>query len=255
MKIEGMLVMDQYSNFAYVYDRLMEDVDYDGWVDYIEGLLKLENHKPKRILELACGTGNITIPLSKRGYEIMGVDISQDMLSVADDKASEAGERIIFLEQDMRELEVEDGGYDCVLCLCDGINYVTEVEDLHKVFHLVYESLSQEGLFIFDVSSYYKLKNILGENTFGENLGDLCYLWENYFNEDTDTIEMDLTLFIQEGRLFKKMEEYHLQRAYRVEELTAALKKAGFNNITSYNAFEYKEPKEESERIFFLVKK
>lgn len=247
--------MNQYSNFAYVYDRLMEDVDYKGWVEYIEALFQLRKLKPKRILELACGTGNITIPLSKKGYEILGVDISQDMLMVASDKASEAGEKIIFLEKDMRELELEGGGYDCVLCLCDGINYIAEDEDLLKVFHSVYQSLGQEGIFIFDVSSYYKLKHILGENTYGENLGDLCYLWQNYFDEDTNTVEMDLTLFLQEGKLYKKVEEFHLQRAYRTEELTEALKVVGFTDITPFAAFELEIPDEDSERIFFLAKK
>lgn len=246
--------MNQYSNFAYVYDRLMEDVDYKGWVEYIEALFQHLKLRPKRILELACGTGNITIPLSKKGYDILGADISPDMLMVASHKAAEAGEKIVFIERDMRELELR-GGYDCVLCLCDGINYITEDEGLYKVFRSAYQSLGQDGAFIFDVSTHYKLKYILGENTFGENLGDVCYLWENFFDERTNTAEMDLTIFLQEGKLFKKFEEFHLQRAYKLEELISALRSAGFTEITCFDAFKFEMPEEHSERVFFLARK
>ena len=247
--------MNQYSNFAYVYDRLMEDVDYGGWVQYIEDIFKLENQSPIKILELACGTGNVTIPLSKKGYQLTAVDISQDMLSVAVNKASDAGEKILFLQQDMRKLELEGEGFDSVLCLCDGINYITEAQDLFSVFKMVYEILKKDGLFIFDISSYYKLKNILGVNTYGENLGDLCYLWENYFDDEAGTIEMDLTFFMEEGDLYRKIEEYHLQKAYHVKEINAILIEAGFDDITVFEAFEFTKPHSKSERIFFKIKK
>ncbi len=247
--------MDQYGSFAYVYDSLMTDVDYQQWVVYIEALFKREGLAPKKILELACGTGNITIPLSLRGYDMTASDISEDMLMVAADKAAESQARILFLQQDMRELEVENQTFDSVLCLCDGINYIVEESELLKVFSSVHKLLSPEGVFIFDISSYFKLKNILGNNTFGENLGDLCYLWENYFDEETDTVEMDLTLFIESDALFKKVEEFHLQKAYHSEEIIALLKEAGFRDISVYEAFKLSSPVENSERIFFKVKK
>ncbi len=247
--------MDQYSSFAYVYDRLMADVDYSEWVMYIEELFKSEGLAPKKILELACGTGNITIPLSLKGYDVTASDISEDMLMVAADKAAEAQARILFLQQDMRELELEEESFDTVLCLCDGMNYIVEDAELLKVFSFVHRLLRPEGAFIFDISSYYKLKKVLGNNTFGENLGDLCYLWENYFDEDANTVEMDLTFFIEENTLFKKMEEFHLQRAYQVEEIIGLLNKAGFIDISVLEAFGFNPPNKESERIFFKIKK
>jgi len=247
--------MNQYSDFAYVYDRLMEDVDYLGWVEYILKIFNREGISPKKLLELACGTGSITIPLSRKGYELTAVDISEDMLSVAANKASEAQEKIMFIQQDMRELELEGEDFDSVLCLCDGINYITEDEELRAVFDSIYGLLKQEGIFVFDVSSYYKLKNILGANTYGENFGDLCYLWENYFDEATNTVEMDLTFFIQEGALFRKIEEFHLQRAYLIEEIVEILKFAGFSSISTFDAFSFYKPNNKSERIFFVVKK
>ena len=244
---------EQYGGFAYIYDRLMEDVDYGAWANYVEELMTNDNRKPKKILELACGTGNITIPLSNKGYRLTGVDISEDMLMVAKNKAIDSNQNVLFIQQDMVELEFDEK-FDCVLAMCDGINYITEEIDLDKVFHNVYEVLEKDGLFIFDISSYYKLKHILGDNTFGENLEDLCYLWENYFNEDERIIEMNLTFFIQEGSLYRKEEEYHIQRAYEIDEIMNLLNR-NFKEIRVLDGFSLDAPKNNSERVFFIAKK
>lgn len=247
-------MVEQYMGFAYVYDRLMEDVDYEEWSNYVQEMMQNNIENPKKILELACGTGNITIPLAKKGYDIIGLDISEDMLTVAKGKSIEKGLDILFIQQDMVFLEVE-AKYDCILSMCDGINYIVDIEDLAQVFDGVYRALQDDGAFIFDISSHYKLKNILGTNTFGENLEDLCYLWENYFDEDTKTLEMDLTFFIKEGKHYKKEEEYHIQRAYEVDELITILKQSKFKDIKAYDAFSYNMPNEKSERIFIIAKK
>ncbi|ABW19543.1 class I SAM-dependent DNA methyltransferase [Alkaliphilus oremlandii] len=244
---------EQYGGFAYIYDRLMEDVDYGAWANYVEELMTNDNRKPKKILELACGTGNITIPLANKGYRLTGVDISEDMLMVAKNKAIDSNQNVLFIQQDMVELEFDEK-FDCVLAMCDGINYITEEIDLDKVFHNVYEVLEKDGLFIFDISSYYKLKHILGDNTFGENLEDLCYLWENYFNEDERIIEMNLTFFIQEGSLYRKEEEYHIQRAYEIDEIMNLLNR-NFKEIRVLDGFSLDAPKNNSERVFFIAKK
>lgn len=244
----------QYVDFAYVYDRLMEDVDYGQWATYIENIFQREGISPNSLLELACGTGNITIPMAKRGYQVMGVDISEDMLMVAKEKALSQGTNILFVQQDMCQLEL-NSTYDGVLCCCDGINYIVETEALITLFKGVYRYLSPGGIFVFDISTSYKLKQILGNNTFGENLNDLCYLWENDFDEQTQNIDMNLTFFIQEGRHFRKFEELHRQRAYEVEDLKEILQGTGFNRIQCFDGFSWQEPAEESERVFFVCRK
>ncbi len=247
-------MVEQYGGFAYLYDRLMEDVDYIEWANYIEKIMIQENKKPHKILELACGTGNITIQLANKGYDVIGLDISQDMLMVAKDKSLRNNKNILFIEQDMIELELDEK-FDCVLSMCDGINYIVDEDDLAQVFKNVYDALEDEGIFIFDISSHYKIKNILGNNIFGENLEDVCYLWQNYFDEDSNIIEMELTFFIQEGKYYKKEEEYHAQRAYEVDEIIHILNEQHFKDIKVYDGFNFDLPKNNSERIFFVVKK
>lgn len=245
---------EQYGGFAYVYDRLMEDVDYEGWANYVEKIMDDNMKKTNKILELACGTGNITIPLAKKGYNVVGLDISQDMLMVAKDKSIENNLKVLFIEQNMIDLELEEK-FDCVLSMCDGINYIVDTEDLLEVFQRVYNTLEDGGAFIFDISSSYKLKNILGNNTFGENLDDICYLWENYFDEESNILEMDLTIFIQEGKYYRKEEEFHIQRAYDVDEIINLLNTVNFKDVKIYDGFTFNTHKNNSERIFFVAKK
>ena len=248
--------MDQYKDFAFVYDELMNDVDYDKWVKYIEDIIKNEDAKVKNILELACGTGNITIPLAKKEYDIAGIDISEEMLSVAKEKAEKQGIELVLLQQDIAELDFDITGLDCVLCACDGFNYITYDDDLQNVFDTTYELLKDDGIFIFDISSYYKLANILGGNIYGENREDVSYLWQNYFDDEENLLEMELAFFIKgEDNRYDKFEEVHQQRAYTEEEVIEMLQESGFGNIKVYGDFTFNKPNEESERIFFVCRK
>ncbi|MGL5693309.1 MAG: class I SAM-dependent DNA methyltransferase, partial [Peptostreptococcaceae bacterium] len=148
--------MEQYNDFAYIYDELMNDVDYDGWVKYIEEIIKNEKAEVQNILELACGTGNLTIPLTKKNYDIAGIDISDQMLSVAREKAEKEGVELVLLQQDIAELDFDVTNLDCVLCACDGFNYVTYDDELESAFAKTHELLKPGGIFIFDISSHYK---------------------------------------------------------------------------------------------------
>lgn len=249
-------MMEQYSDFAFIYDELMNEVDYNGWIEYIEKIIEKENTKVKNILELACGTGNLTIPLTKKNYDIAGIDISDEMLSVAKQKAEREGIELVLLQQDITELDFEITNLDCVLCACDGFNYITYDEDLENVFEKSYELLREDGLFIFDISSYYKLSSILGNNMYGENREEISYMWQNYFDEDENLVEMELAFFVKdENGKFDKFEEVHQQRAYTQEEITEMLKSVGFNSIKIYSDFTFESPNKESERIFFVCKK
>ncbi|WP_101772291.1 class I SAM-dependent DNA methyltransferase [Peptostreptococcus faecalis] len=250
--------MKQYENFAYIYDELMDDVDYENWVYHIERLISRSGKKVKNILELACGTGNITIPLAKKGYDIVGVDISEDMLSVAYDKSKREGINLVLLEQDMTELEFDLYDLDCVVCSCDGFNYITSSEDLKSVFKKVNELLKSGGIFVFDISSHYKISEILGNNFMGESRDNLAYMWENYYDEENHLIDMELDFFVkidnqEDEEIFQRYRETHQQRAYGNEEIIALLKEANFDEINIFGDFSTDDPKFDSERIFFTA--
>lgn len=254
-KMKGEVPME-YGYLAKIYDHLMGDVDYGQWTDYIEHFLEKNLiSKSDPILELACGTGNITIPLSKRGYKLTAIDRSTDMLSQAQLKAGSCNLDVQFYQQDMLNLEIKQQ-YSSILCLCDGINYIIDPEDLRNFLQKIYSLLKEGGLFIFDISSFYKLKEILGENTYGEDLDNITYLWENYYCPQEEIIEMDLTFFHENGNgLYEKHKEFHVQKAYRQEKLHSELKRAGFSSIEIYHELSFYPPKEDSQRIFFLCTK
>lgn len=246
--------MEAYSGFAQVYDFLMKDVDYNRWVDYIEEIYCKEGLNPKTVLELACGTGNITNRLAKRRYNIVGVDISSEMLTFAKSKAHDMGIEVKYLNQDMRELDYNKK-LDSILCLCDGFNYILEDDDLLSVFKRVHSLLKEDGLFIFDISSYYKLSEILGNNIYAENFEDVSYIWENYFDEKTSMCELDLTIFKRKKELFERHQECHYQRAYKVEEILSVLNKIGFKNIRMYKAFTFENFEINDDRVNFICKR
>ena len=248
--------MDQYKDFAFIYDELMNEVDYNGWVEYIEKIIEKEDTKVQNILELACGTGNLTIPLTKKNYDIAGIDISEEMLGVAREKAEKEGVELVLLQQDIAELDFDITNLDCVLCACDGFNYITYDEDLENIFKKTYELLKENGLFIFDISSFYKLSSVLGNNMYGENREDIAYMWQNYFDDEENLVEMELAFFVkdEDGR-FERFEEVHQQRAYTEEEILDMLQSVGFKDIKVYSDFTFESPKEDSERIFFVGKK
>ncbi len=248
--------MNQYKDFAFIYDELMNEVDYEGWVNYIEDIIKEKEVKVQNILELACGTGNITIPLTKRNYDIAAIDISEEMLSVAREKAEEEGVELVLLQQDISELDFDIPNLDCILCACDGFNYLTYDDEIENVFEKSYELLKEEGIFIFDISSFYKLSQILGNNMYGENREDVAYMWQNYFDPEENLVEMELAFFVKdEDGKFESFEETHHQRAYTEKEMIKMLKKAGFSDISVYGDFTFESPKKDAQRIFFVCKK
>lgn len=242
--------MAQYNEFAYIYDRLMQaDVDYNAWCDYIENLLALHNAEPDTVCELACGTGNITSRLEKRGYNITGVDISEDMLAVASEKLNHAQ----LLCSDMSHF-MPYKKYDVFLCMIDGINYVTVPKAVERTFKNVRSALNDNGVFIFDISTRHKLKNILGNETFIHSDYDVFYSWQNQYIEKYDLSDMLLNFFVREGDTYRRFEERHLQRGYSEKEICTMLKRAGFTEITVYDELTFNSPKTDSERIVFVCR-
>ncbi len=242
--------MAQYKDFAYVYDRLMnEDIDYDKWCDYIENLFTLHSVSPDTLCELACGTGNITCRMEKRGYKITASDISADMLSIASEKVTDTE----LVCSDMSKFALPEK-YDAFLCMIDGLNYVITPKAVFNTFKNVKENLNYGGVFVFDVSSHYKLKNILGNETFIHSEYDVFYSWQNRFLEKHNLSDMLLNFFVRNGNAYERFEERHIQRGWTEKELIFMLKKAGFTEISVYDELEFTAPHPKSARLVFVCK-
>lgn len=242
----------QYKEFADVYDTLMAGIDREAWADYIARALP-EN---AAVLECACGTGEISLRLSRRGFSVTAADSSPEMLRVAQEKQRLAGlalSRIRFIQMDMRKLELPKKA-DAVVACCDGVNYLTSREDVKKFFASAHAVLKPGGKLLFDVSSRYKLENVLGNNSFIENGRDVAYLWQNEYDKETKLIRMELSFFKREGELYRRFDETHIQRAHSVRELGSWLEQEGFD--WEAKAFMKDEPPAENEeRIQFIALK
>lgn len=242
---------EAYSAFAAGYDRMMGDVDYDGWADYIDGFLKEAG--AKTVLECACGTGSLTVRLARRGYQITGSDLSEDMLMVARQKALDGGLRLLpFVCQDMRRIALHKP-VDAVVSACDGVNYLLDGGEVF--FRAAHGALKPGGLLLFDISSAYKLSSILGNNTFAATGADWAYIWENQYHPRLNQLDMVLTGFLKQGRTYARFEEHHSQRAYTEAEVRASLQSCGFGDVRVYEAFTGDEPSPTAERLQFIARK
>ena len=223
-----------YTAFAAVYDRLMQSVDYDGWAEYYAQLLRRCHIESGSVCECACGTGSLTVRLQRLGYAMTGIDLSQEMLSVAARKAREHGVMIPFVRQDMRRLTLHKR-QQAVLCTCDGLNYLTTPDQARQFFRAAFAALKPGGALIFDLSSPYKLQNTLGDSALGSQEEDIAYIWQNAWHPRTHTVDMRLSIFVRgaDGR-YERLEERQRQRAHSREELTQYLTEAGFTGIRFY---------------------
>ncbi len=245
--------MASYESFAQVYDTFMDNIPYDEWCAYLHGLLKQYGAADGLVLELGCGTGEMTERLAALGYDMIGVDNSAEMLEIAQEKKDASGHDILYLLQDMREFELY-GTVRAVVSVCDTINYVTDTEELVRVFSLVNNYLDPGGVFIFDLNTVAKYRE-LGESVIAENRDEGSFIWENWYDEETCLNEYDLTLFIRrESGLYEKYEETHYQRAYEIEEIQDALDRAGMRLEAVFDAFTQDAPRPESERVYFVAR-
>lgn len=246
--------MGAYESFASVYDLFMDEINYDEWVSYVEKLWNRFDLKPNIVCELGCGTGNISLRLAEKGYETIGIDISADMLSEAKMKAEQNGTDVLFLLQDMREFELY-GTVNSIVCLCDSLNYITDDEDMQQVFNLVNNYLHPGGLFVFDLNTEYKFKEIYGENTFSETDEDAVYIWENYYDEEERINEYYLNFFMKnETGTYDRTQEEHFERAYSLDEIKRFIEKSGMKFEAAYDAFTFEPVKENSERIYVVAR-
>ena len=247
--------MDAYTSFASVYDTFMDNIPYEEWAEYLVDLLKEYGISDGLVLDLGCGTGNMTELLAASGYDMIGVDNAEEMLEIAMDKREKSGHDILYLLQDMREFELY-GTVKAIVSICDSINYITEEEDLLEVFRLANNYLDPKGIFIFDFNTVYKYREVLGNQTIAEDREDCSFIWDNYYYEDEQINEYELSLFIKENDsdLYRKYQEMHYQRAYNLETIRGLVEKSGLEYLTAYDAFTRNAPTGESERIYVIAR-
>ena len=247
--------MEAYSGFAKVYDLFMDNIPYEEWTDYVKELFAEEGVKDGILLDLGCGTGSVTELLSKSGFDMIGIDNSEEMLEIAMEKRAESGLDILYLLQDMREFELY-GTVKGVVSICDSMNYILDDEDLLDVFKLVHNYLDNEGIFIFDMKTMHEYANVMADNTFAEDREESSFIWENYYDEEEEINQYDLSIFVKEedGR-YRKYEETHLQRAYEQQCVEELIKESGLELLHVYDAFTRELPAEDSQRIYFVCRR
>lgn len=246
--------MNAYTDFATVYDLFMDEVPYDQWLSFLEEIWRKEGLEPQVIADLGCGTGNLLVPLTKKGYRTMGVDLSFDMLCQAEKKLREAGRSSILLEQDLTEVSLPEAA-DCIISVCDSLNYLTEDGELSAAFACVKASLRQGGLFLFDMNTEYKFREVLAQNTYAVTEENAAYIWENDYDPEEKINAYAVNFFIEgnDGR-YERTEEVHYERAYSVEEIKTALSENGFTLLGMYDDYTWESPKEDCQRIVFVAK-
>ena len=240
--------MNAYHAFALVYDRMMEEIPYEEWCNFVTDQLKKFGIEDGLMLELGCGTGTLTEMFDAKGFDMIGVDNSEEMLAEAVEKREQSGRPILYLNQDMREFELY-GTVRGVISACDSVNYITDPKELTETFALVNNYLDPGGLFLFDFNTEYKYRELLGDTTIAENREDCSFIWENFYDPKEQMNEYDLTIFVRQGELYRKFEETHFQRGYTVEEIRECLRLAGLKLEAMYDGFTREAPKEDSVRI------
>lgn len=247
--------MGGYGFFSNVYDTLTENVNYAARADYIADLLAENGITGGILLDLACGTGTLSIEMAKKGFEIIGVDASADMLSAAMNNAYNSEEDILFLCQPMQQLDLY-GTINAAICTLDSINHLTDPEDVQATFDKVSLFTEAGGIFIFDINTVFKHRKILGDNTFVYDLDEVYCVWQNTLDVQTDTVQIDLDIFeMLEDGAYERSQESFCERAYPVDTIKTMLTAAGFETLAVYNELTKNEPKEDSERLFIIARK
>ena len=245
--------MSSYNKMAKVYDELInEDINYKDIADFLLKIAKRENIEFNNYLDLSCGTGNVGIHVAKEFKDNYFVDLSVDMLSEAEVKLRENKVKGKIICQDMCELNLNKN-FDLISCVLDSTNYILDDEDLKDYFKSVYNHLNDNGVFVFDINSYYKLSEVLGNNIYTYNSEDIFYAWENIFEDEI--VEMDLTFFVREGTVYERFNEIHEERAYTEELIESIFKEVGFKMISKNDGYSDKKVEEKTERILYILKK
>ena len=243
-----------YTAFASVYDKLMIDVNYTRWAHFYHEIIEKEGLGRGKVCECACGTGSITIPLSKLGYQMTGVDISSEMLFEASQKARKVGAMIPFVKQDMRNLRLHRQ-MDVIICSNDGINYLKN-DEVFSFFQASYQALRLGGLLIMDVSTPYKIQHVLGNYFIGDETEEIAYLWQNSYHPNENCVDLNLAIFVKQSEdVYKRIEEHQRQYAHERLDITQLLTEAGFRSIQFFADKHFAPPGAKETRWFVCAQK
>jgi len=244
-----------YRRFAEIYDKVMKPVGYEMWADYVEQLCEVYGRRPQRVLDLACGTGSTSMPFARRGYEVVGLDVSPDMLAIARQRTAEAGLVIPYVQGDMRSFALGDvEPFDLAICLYDSINYLLDPGDIDRACAAVRRALVPDGLFIFDVNTRYRLSQVDDELMAFED-ADYCLIWRNSYDISKEIWTANLTGFIRQGELFARFHEVHQERSFEAADLAAAVQGAGLELLAMFSAFGFEAVTRETSRIYVVAKR
>lgn len=244
--------MEEYTDFAFLYDEFMEDTPYDEWCVFICDKLKSRGITDGLVCDLGSGTGEMTVRLKEKGYDMIGIDNSESMLAIA--RAKDDSTDILYLLQDMREMELY-GTVRAIVSVCDSLNYITDFYDLVHVFKLCNNYLDPEGVLIFDFNTRFKYEEVIGDDTIAETREDASFIWENSFDPETSLNEYDITFFTkEESGLYRRFTETHIQRGYTLSEIKEAIKKAGMIFEEAYDDYTGSPADDESERITVIAR-
>ncbi|OMI27589.1 SAM-dependent methyltransferase [Bacillus haynesii] len=244
-----------YKGFSSIYDKLMSHAPYDQWVSWIEKMIGAQQKERIRVLDLACGTGEISVRLAGKGYDVTGIDISEDMLAQAQYKAAIRQLDIQFLQQDMRELAGHGQEFDAVVICCDSLNYLKNEKDVFDTFKNVFSLLKEGGLLLFDVHSVYKMDVIFPGSTYADQDEEVSVIWQSYAGDEPHSAVHDLTFFVENGDVYERFDESHEQRTFQTEKYISLLEQVGFEVQCVTADFSKLEPSAESERHFYTAKK
>jgi len=217
-----------FSKVADYYDTLMKGIDYSDWVDYTVELFKRFGHNPKRVLDLACGTGAATLELASRGFEVTAIDLSSEMLEIL--KKKKEAHKIEIIKADMQNFKLSHP-VDAVTCYFDSINYLKEERDLKRCFRCVYEALAENGIFVFDMNTIYGLSKVWGTNTLIREIDNIYSVWRSVYDASKHISTLCLTLFVGDGKFYRRVQEVHQERAYPMEKIEELLLEAGFSTV------------------------
>lgn len=243
-----------YSAFAKYYDILTRNVDYKGRADYLCRILKYLHHSPALMIDLACGTGSLTLELIERGFNVYGLDASPEMLSAAEQKASAAGCHVLFICQKMQEMNLY-GTVDTAVCMLDSVNHITSKADLQKAFNRISLFINPGGYFIFDMNTLYKHREVLSDNTFIYDMENVYCVWQNRFEPKSGRVAISLDFFERNGKLYRRSSEHFYERAYKVETVRKMLEAAGLKTEGIWADLTLDAPVPTTERIIFAAKK
>lgn len=248
--------MSGYSVFARYYDELTANIDYKKRAEYFHAIIrKFKTTKENILLDLACGTGSISEGMARLGYDVIGVDYSEEMLGMAIEKKFDSGLPIQYLCQDMRNIDMF-GTVDVTICALDSINHLGSLDDVRKVFQRVSLFAEPDGLFIFDVNTLYKHRKILANNTFTYETDNVYCVWENFLNRSTDEVKMNLEFFERlDNGLYSRSSDSFSEKAYSEEELEKLLSKTGFELLAKYGDDSFDFPAEDTQRIVYTARK